>query len=49
MIIEIGSPKEAGYLPDGYFWVNYATINHMIQFNNVVNIQLRNIMALMEI
>ena len=49
VIIEIGSPKEAGTLPDGYFWVDYATINHMIQFNNVVNIQLRNIMALMEI
>ena len=49
VIIEIGSPEEAGVLPDGYFWVDYASINHMIQFNNVVNIQLRNIMALMEI
>lgn len=49
VIIEIGSPEEAGNLPDGYFWVDYATINHMIQFNNVVNIQLRNIMSLMEI
>ena len=49
VIIEIGSTEEAGILPDGYFWVDYATINHMIQFNNVVNIQLRNIMALIEI
>jgi len=49
VIIEFGSPKEAGSLTDGYFWVDYATINHMIQFNNVINIQLRNIMALMEI
>ena len=49
VIIEIDSLDEIGSLPDGYFWVDYATINHMIQFNNVVNIQLRNIMALMEI
>jgi oxidase EvaA len=49
VIIEIDSSEEIGSLPDGYFWVDYATINHMIQFNNVVNIQLRNIMALMEI
>ena len=49
VIIEIDSLEEIGSLPDGYFWVDYATINHMIQFNNVVNIQLRNIMALMEI
>ncbi len=49
VIIEIDSQEEIGSLPNGYFWVDYATINHMIQFNNVVNIQLRNIMALMEI
>ena len=49
VIIEIDSSEEIASLPDGYFWVDYATINHMIQFNNVVNIQLRNIMALMEI
>ncbi len=49
VIIEIDSQEVICSLPDGYFWVDYATINHMIQFNNVVNIQLRNIMALMEI
>ena len=49
VIIEIASTEEVEALPDGYFWVDYATINHMIQFNNVVNIQLRNLMALMEI
>ena len=49
VIIEIGTIEEVGVLPNGYFWVDYATINHMIQFNNVVNIQLRNIIALMEI
>lgn len=49
VILEISSTDEIGFLPSGYFWVDYATINHMIQFNNVVNIQLRNIMALMEI
>ena len=49
VIIEIAATEEVDPLPDGYFWVDYATINHMIQFNNVVNIQLRNLMALMEI
>lgn len=35
-------------LPD-YYWVDYHTLNTMMRFNNVVNIQLRNLMALLHI
>lgn len=41
--------SELGDLPDGYYWVDYATLNHMIQFNNCINIQLRNLLALIEL
>lgn len=47
VIIEI--EKDAiGELPKGCFWVDYATLNGMIQYNNFVNIQLRNLMSLLE-
>lgn len=36
-------------ISEGYFWVDYATLNQMIQFNNVCNIQLRNLISLLEI
>lgn len=36
-------------LPEGYFWLDYATLNEMVQFNNVLNIQLRNLLSLLEI
>lgn len=48
VIIEI-DPKDTGVLPQGYFWVNYSTLNAMVQFNNVLNIQLRNLLALLDI
>lgn len=35
-------------LPDGYFWLDYATLNEMVQFNNVLNIQLRNLLSILE-
>ena len=47
VIIEINN-DELPVVPKGYYWLNYATINQMIQFNNCVNIQLRNLMALLE-
>lgn len=40
--------QQIGELPDGYFWLDYATLNEMIQFNNVLNIQLRNLLSIME-
>ncbi len=39
---------ELGPLPKGHFWVDLATLNHMMQFNNCVNIQLRNLTALLD-
>lgn len=41
--------EQTGELPDGYFWLDYATLNEMVQFNNVLNIQLRNLLSLLEI
>ena len=36
-------------LPDNYMWVDFSTLNTMVQFNNVLNIQLRNLLALLDI
>lgn len=36
-------------LPQGYIWVNFATLNFMIQSNNMLNIQLRNLLSLLTI
>jgi oxidase EvaA len=36
-------------LPPGYFWCNYATLNLINQFNNYLNIQLRNLLSLVDI
>ncbi|MBK5241012.1 NDP-hexose 2,3-dehydratase family protein [Clostridium sp.] len=41
--------KELGELPKGYFWVDYSTLNYMIQINNCLNIQLRNLLSLLNI
>lgn len=46
-IIEI-KKDEAGELEDGFYWMDFASISEMIQFNNCVNIQLRNLMALVD-
>ncbi len=40
--------EKIGSLPAGYFWLDYATLNNMVQFNNVLNIQLRNLLSLLE-
>lgn len=47
VIIEI-EKNEISSLPENFFWMDYATISCMIQFNNCVNIQLRNLMALID-
>lgn len=36
-------------LPDGYLWVDYGTLNYLNQVNNCLNIQLRNLLALIKI
>lgn len=39
---------ELPLLPDGYFLLDFGTLNQMVQFNNVLNIQLRNLLSLLE-
>ncbi|GHT92602.1 dNDP-4-keto-6-deoxy-glucose-2,3- dehydratase [Alphaproteobacteria bacterium] len=41
--------NNAETLPEGYFWLTYNTLNRYIQYNNCLNIQLRNLLSLMEI
>ena len=48
VIIQI-DPNEIAVLPEGYYWVDYATLSEMIQFNNCVNIQLRNLFSLLDL
>lgn len=40
--------EEVGPLPEGYFWVDFKTLNQLVQINNVLNIQLRNLLSLLE-
>ncbi len=47
VIIEIDK-REVGELPDDFFWMDFATVSEMIQFNNCVNIQLRNLISLID-
>lgn len=48
VIIEIGE-NELGPLPEDYVWVSYATLNYLVQVNNCLNIQLRNLLSLIKI
>lgn len=48
VIIEI-DPDDIDSLPTGYFWVTFSTLNELVQFNNVLNIQLRNLVALLDL
>lgn len=43
------SAQELPVLPSGYFIVDYKTLSEMVQTNNVLNIQLRNLMSLLEV
>lgn len=35
-------------LPKGYLWLDYATLNLLVRSNNVLNIQLRNLLSLLD-
>ena len=48
VIIEIGK-DELSQLPEGYVWSDYGTLNILMQVNNVLNIQLRNMLSFLEI
>ena len=41
--------EELPQLPEGYFWVDYRTLNELVQINNTLNIQLRNLLSLLEV
>lgn len=41
--------EEIGALPEGYFWTDFQTINVLIQFNNCLNIQLRNLISILDL
>ena len=36
-------------LPEDYLWVDYGTLNYLVQVNNCLNIQLRNLLSLMKL
>lgn len=40
--------EELPILPEGYFLLDYRTLNELVQVNNTLNIQLRNLLSLLE-
>ena len=46
VIIEI--EKDEIELPGGAFWCDYKTLNTLVQVNNTLNIQLRNLLSVLE-
>ena len=47
IIMEIDK-DELNELPKGYFWCSFTTLNMLCQVNNVLNIQLRNLLSLLD-
>ncbi len=41
--------EELPPLPEGYFLLDFRTLNEMVQINNTLNIQLRNLLSLLEV
>lgn len=41
--------EEMPQLPEGYFLIDYKTLNSLVQVNNCLNIQLRNLLSLLEV
>jgi oxidase EvaA len=42
-------PSALSELPNGYFWLSYGALNYMVQINNCLNIQLRNLLSMIKI
>lgn len=40
---------EEELLPQGFFWTSYSSLNGLVQINNCLNIQLRNLLSILEI
>lgn len=49
VIMQINKSDLPNLLPDGYFWADFQTLNILIQFNNCLNIQLRNLLSILNI
>lgn len=49
IIMQIDKHELPDALPEGYFWADYQTLNILIQFNNCLNIQLRNLLSILDI
>jgi len=48
IILEI-KKDELYNIPSGYFWMDYKNLNTLVQVNNCLNIQLRNLLSLLEV
>ena len=48
-IVIVIDGKDIPQLPEGYMWLDYKTLNLLQQTNNVLNIQLRNLLSLLEV
>lgn len=40
---------EPNHLPEGYFWLSFSSLNSLIQVNNCLNIQLRNLLSIIDV
>ena len=48
IILEV-TTEDLPKIPDDYIWADYATLNYLVQVNNCLNIQLRNLLSLIKI
>lgn len=47
-ILMTADRRELPELPEGYFLLDFRTLNKLVQINNILNIQLRNLLSLLE-
>ena len=40
---------EPKLLPKGFFWMSYSSLNGLVQINNCLNIQLRNLLSILRV
>lgn len=48
-VIMMGDYIEPEKLPRGYFWLSFSSLNSLIQINNCLNIQLRNLLSIIDV
>lgn len=41
--------EELPNIPEEYVWLDFRTLNELVQINNILNIQLRNLLSLLEV